>query len=324
MNQFYGELVERVNRSVNENKINLVLREIDTALPEAENETEPRNGLGAKDVLRISNLNFPLLLALLAATASCSARPSNARNAGRITNFTNCLLQPDQGAGSLKASWNSLPVPVAFDKDFYLTDNGEIVPSLRSSVRTWNGWANLRGMQGLVISNDGTGVSAGMEIPDLVTTCSQAIYSAQVTDVVGIWKINAQGRHQNQRDACGAVNGVNGRILPTGVQGQTDWITLNGKTVGASILLNFEEFNAPGKLRVDVESLLLHELGHVLGLLHSCNGSSSDSIDGTSAPACNSGLDSQYLDAVMFPFLEINLLRRKLGQNDYNRINCLY
>jgi hypothetical protein len=75
---------------------------------------------------------------------------------------------------------------------------------------------------------------------------------------------------------------------------------------------------------VDVESLLLHELGHVLGMLHSCNGSTDGSIDGTSAPACQSGLNSQYLEAVMFPFLEIGQLRRKLQQNDYNRINCLY
>jgi hypothetical protein len=108
------------------------------------------------------------------------------------------------------------------------------------------------------------------------------------------------------------------------VQGQTDWITLNGRISGASVLLNFEQFNATGKLRVDVESLLLHELGHVLGLLHSCNGSTSDSTDSTSAPNCSPGINPQYLEAVMFPFLEINLIRRKLQQNDYNRINCLY
>lgn len=263
------------------------------------------------------------LLPLLALFCACSARPSGALNNGRIINFTRCQLPADQGRGSLQGAWASIPVPVVFDSDFYLTDNGEILPALRGAVNTWNGWANLRGKQGLRITNDGTGLGAGRDIPD-VTDCSQSTYSSQVTDVVGIWKITAAGSHANMRDTCAVTPTGPGRILPTGVQGQTDWITLNGNISGSSVLLNFEEFNAPGKLRVDVESLLLHELGHVLGLLHSCNGSTSDSIDGTSAPGCGVTNNSQYLEAVMFPFLEINLLRRKLGQNDYNRINCLY
>lgn len=265
-----------------------------------------------------------ILLSGLILASACSARPSGASASGRIVNFTNCQLPADQGRNSLQGSWASIPVPVVFDNDFYLTDNGEILPALRSATNTWNGWANLRGRSGFSITNDGTGTEAGREIPAL-SDCSQATYTSQVTDVVGIWKITASGTHQNIRSSCAVTStGAPGRLLPIGVQGQTDWITLGGRITGSSILLNFEEFNAPGKVRVDVESLLLHELGHVLGLLHSCNGSTADSTDGTSAPACNAGLNSQYLDAVMFPFLEVNLIRRKLGQNDYNRINCLY
>ncbi|MGZ3693798.1 MAG: hypothetical protein ACXWQO_06330 [Bdellovibrionota bacterium] len=265
------------------------------------------------------------LLALgISLLSACSARPSGGLNQGRVVNYTQCVLPSDQGRGSLEGSWATLPVPIVFDNDFYLTDGGEIVPSLRNAVGTWNTWAVLRGYSGLAITNDGSGAAAGREMPT-VTDCAQATYSSQVTDVVGIWKISSSGQHANIRASCAPTTaGAPGRILPTGVQGQTDWITLNGHISGASILLNFEEFNAPGKQRVDVESLLLHELGHVLGLLHSCNGSTTDSVDGTSAPACSSGINNQYLDAVMFPFLEINLIRRKLGQNDYNRINCLY
>jgi hypothetical protein len=108
-----------------------------------------------------------------------------------------------------------------------------------------------------------------------------------------------------------------------GVQGQTDWIIQNGKIIGASILLNFEGYNAPGQQRIDVESLLLHELGHVLGLLHSCNGSGNGGTDGTAAPMCAIA-PTQYTSAVMFPFLQVNQERRQLQQNDYSRINCLY
>jgi hypothetical protein len=93
--------------------------------------------------------------------------------------------------------------------------------------------------------------------------------------------------------------------------------------VGASVLLNFADFNAPGKPELDIESLFLHELGHVLGMLHSCNGSSAENLDPTSAPVCyNAPIEFQ--KAVMFPFLDVRQYRRILQQNDYDRVNCLY
>lgn len=268
-------------------------------------------------------LSFMLLF-----MAGCYARPSNALNAGRVINYTSCALPKDQGVGSLHGKWSALPVPVVLDRDFYVADNGDAAPALRGALQSWNTWANLRGTQAFSLKNDGSGISAGREIPEL-TDCAQASYSSSVTDVVGIWKINSSGFHRNQRPSCGTLpNGQPGRILPFAVQGQTDWIIQGGRIVGASILLNFEDYNSPGKQRIDVESLLLHELGHVLGLLHSCNGSSGDSRDSTTSPACftNGVLSANplYTNAVMFPFLEVAQERRDLKQNDYSRINCLY
>jgi hypothetical protein len=240
------------------------------------------------------------------------------------------MLPKDQGKGSLHGAWSSLPVPLVLDRDFYVTDNGSALPSLRGAQQSWNLWASLRGLQGYSLANDGAGVTAGREMPDLTTSCAQATYSAAVTDVVAIWKITGEGVHRNARAACGSGTlGGLGKILPTGVQGQTDWIIQSGRITGASILLNFEEYNSPGRQHLDLESLLLHELGHVLGLLHSCNGSSTD---GTTSPACftNVGggnvltVNPQYANAVMFPFLQVEQVRRDLQQNDYDRINCLY
>jgi hypothetical protein len=265
--------------------------------------------------------NLALFGALLAAANGCGVRNPNRQAKGLITNYTNCILPADQGRGSFQGSWASLPIPIAFDRDFYTADNGEVMAGFRAATATWNHWSSIKGKQAFRIVDDGTGPAAGRDIPE-ITDCNQGSYSASVTDVVGIWKIATAGFHANIRPGCG-------RILPfdpatgSGVQGQTDWTVVNGKITGASILLNFEGYNAPGRLRIDAESLLLHEMGHVLGLLHSCNGSTGDSTDGTAAPACEFAPES-YRTAVMFPFLQAQQERRTLGQNEYNRINCLY
>lgn len=201
---------------------------------------------------------------------------------------------------------------------------------MRNAAESWNAWARHRGMQAFRLLDDRSDGSGGRDIPE-ISSCEQAAYSASVTDAVGIWKIGTHGFHRNQRESCGrdAVTGRLNRILfyneesGAGVQGQTDWIVQSGRITGASILLNFEGYNAPGRHRIDVESLFLHELGHVLGLLHSCNASSDGAIDGTSAPNCDLAPDA-YKSAVMFPYLHVQQERRELMQNDYDRINCIY
>ena len=110
--------------------------------------------------------------------------------------------------------------------------------------------------------------------------------------------------------------------------GQTDWNLEQGKITAASVLLNFDQYNGPGLATFDLESETLHQLGHVLGLLHSCNGSSGGSADATTAPACLQGgvlaVPKAYADAVMFPFLLDGQVKHTLGQNDTGRVSCLY
>ena len=259
--------------------------------------------------------------------AGCGTEPNGAASRGKVSSYTACSLPTSQGKGSLFGSWAALPVSLIFDQDFYLADGGESANAMRNAVNTWNAWGSLRGFQVFRIVNDGTGQLAGREIPS-VTDCAQQTYTTNNTDSVGIWKIRPGGRGANRRDTCPATQG--GKLLfdngSSGVQGNTDWTTNGGRIVGASVLLNYDFFNIPGKQVMDTESVLLHELGHVLGLLHSCNGSSSTSSDITSAPNCGVVKSSEisFLQAVMFPYLANNQVRRDLRQNDYSRINCLY
>jgi hypothetical protein len=235
-----------------------------------------------------------------------------------------CHLPVDQGMGSLHTSWSQLPIKLTFDSEFYVADGGMEARALERAVQTWNDWAKAKGKVAFVIERPGQGSG----IPEL-EECAQASYTEAHRSSVGVWKINGSGFRANRRPSCGAQpNGSPGKLLPFGVQGSTDWIVQNGKTAGASILLNFEDYNAPGKQRIDTESLMLHHLGHVLGLLHSCNGSNGDSMDATTAPACfDRGMPSapaDYLRAAMFPYLEVSEQKRALGQNDIDRASCLY
>lgn len=241
-------------------------------------------------------------------------------SASAFASPTQCELPPDQGMGSLRGKWDGLPIKLVFDREFYETNEGRDVAAMKRAVNTWNQWALLKGKVAFIIVGEGR----GSDIPDLVNSCSQFSYTEAVPLVVGVWKITGEGKRANQREACGRdESGKMQKILPTRVQAQVDW-RMSGTTIqGASVLMNFEDYNRPGMPEMDVESLFLHQLGHVLGLLHSCNGSNSDSADSTSAPACEVA-PKEYTDAVMYPFLLPNEKRTTLQKNDFDRVNCLY
>jgi hypothetical protein len=229
---------------------------------------------------------------------------------------TECRLPDEQGRGSVIGVWEKLPIPLVADRELYRADKGSGIAALKAAMSTWNRWAERKGKVAFVLLRD---AEQGMEIPAL-SACSQSAYTDAVPEAVGIWRIDGTGKRVNRRANCGSRRA---KLISDGVQAQTDWQLNGGKIRNASILLNFDYFNKPGALQVDLESLLLHELGHVLGLLHSCNGSTHDSFDATTSPAC-AHAPKEFVEAAMFPYLRKGAIRREIQQNDLDRINCFY
>lgn len=93
--------------------------------------------------------------------------------------------------------------------------------------------------------------------------------------------------------------------------------------------LNYQHFFISGKPVPDMTSIAVHELGHLLGLDHSC---ATSTVLGakTQPPLCSSsGLSDDYFSAVMYPVFSFKadatgVARRSLNANDRGRANCLY
>lgn len=91
----------------------------------------------------------------------------------------------------------------------------------------------------------------------------------------------------------------------------------------ALVDLNYESFFGANAAQPDLETIILHELGHVFGLKHSCE-------DKPGFPYC-SGLSSShlYVRASLYPQFSFDRFgqgeqKRSLQYNDQGRANCLY
>ena len=216
-----------------------------------------------------------------------------------------CVINEDQ-ASLFSGRWPTHPVPLAVEaSDFSEAEIQEI----QQAIMTWNDFfESSKGFKLYFVSSNnnvlGLVSSGGIRL-NSSTVCSKVIASPSgFTGVIRIYKNSNVWSYGSQ------------------VMALTSFCRLQRQ--GESFLefyaavmeVNYKDYFVSGKAKPDLQRIVLHELGHILGLDHSCNGA-----ECTSAP-------ESYRSAVMYPSLGFNgingKVKQSLGTNDMERANCLY
>jgi hypothetical protein len=225
-----------------------------------------------------------------------------------VGSFTKMCNIPSDQTGTLEGRWLTKPIPVAFHNgDFSSNDT----TSMTNAMATWNNFFNAS--KGAPIYSYGSAGSPQMTTASNPASflCSQSNITTnnQFTNNIGVYKVSNWGYNRQyiaQTSFC--IQTVAGQTYPS--------------MYSAVMEVNYQDFFVNG-MQPDLQSVILHEMGHLLGLSHSCG-------PNANMPNCSSSnLNPDYINAVMYPSFNfsaqgIGQQKRLLQINDQSRANCLY
>jgi len=221
--------------------------------------------------------------------------------------YNNCVVNSDQ-QNSFRGHWQTTPVPVAvFTGGFDSTDQA----SIGSAISTWNAFStSSKGYNFIQPGGSPIQNISGSNAASTANLCSMSVVTS--SGFSGNVMIEATTNWpSDQADLTGLTS-----LCPTTVSGDPYHVILN-----AVVQINYTYFFVNGQPQPDLQSTVLHELGHVMGLDHSC------STTAGVLPLCSSS-PSAYQTAVMFPYMTFTGIygnqNRALQENDEQRVNCLY
>lgn len=234
-----------------------------------------------------------------------AALESNQQNSTRT-----CTMGADQQA-AFNGRWPRPGVPVAVQTNgFNDYERGEIA----AAIRTWNQHSGSvfrynildGGSAGIYIASR----QSNTQICDVPVVSNGSFVYPVIISKIGAWTRSSSEIATTTSCKTSNYDYAPGGALPA--------------FIAAGIDLNYQHYFVTNQ-RPDLQSIILHELGHLIGLDHSCGGSGEIGL-----PPCNAGtINPLYLSAVMFPGSGINsstgvgIPRRALNANDQGRFNCL-
>lgn len=252
-----------------------------------------------------SALRIALLCSLILSVAACALYPTG----GATPVVKTCSIPADQ-SGTISGRWPVTPIPIAYHQSDF--DDAEMA-DISAAADTWNKFYTGASAITVIDTGDGKRQSSTTNPAASGSLCATGLVPTnQFIGNVTIYK-------QTKWPASYAASAI----------ALTSFCVLPSKPFPrmymAIMEVNYQNFFIDGQKQPDLRSILLHELGHLNGANHSCEGFQKSGTPNCSDPNMN----PDYSAASMFPVFTFDQtgagqVKRDLGTNDQSRANCLY
>lgn len=232
---------------------------------------------------------------------------------GNTTAYTSTCLIPSDQSGTINGHWTTVPIPLAVAQGQFASQE---LSAITAAADTWNAFSsNVRSENFFNyggVSGNPT-VSAASDSSQSGDMCAQGILqSGSYTGNVVIYKLGTwPSSYSSAAMAITRYCTTPASPYPTMYMALTE--------------LNYQDFFVSGQRVPDLQTIVTHEDGHVLGLNHSCENFTENGM-----PLCtNSSINPNYLTAIMYPTFGFDaygngLVNHSLGIDDEQRVDCLY